>query len=135
MLYAPIIFVMYYLANWIWFWTMLVEKWKKEACVTLWKENYLNTRTVNEHMMLKRIYIEILMIYGMINLHNQMNFVKYLDVFTIHIGVSFPLIVLIHVTWIVNKKNPFLSNGYISCYCVPYMLILIIVVSTSLNEQ
>jgi len=27
-----------------------------------------------------------------------MNFVRYLDVFTIHIGVSFPLIVLIHVT-------------------------------------
>jgi len=27
-----------------------------------------------------------------------MNFVRYLDVFTIHSGVSFPLIVLIHVT-------------------------------------
>jgi len=45
--------------------------------------------------------IEILMIYGIININNHMNFVRYLDVFTIHSGVSFPLIVLIHVTWIV----------------------------------
>jgi len=30
LLYAPIMFVMYYLANWIWFWTMLVEKCRKK---------------------------------------------------------------------------------------------------------
>jgi len=38
------------------------------------------------------------MIYGIINLQNHMNFVRYLDVFTIHIGVLSPLIVLVHVT-------------------------------------
>jgi len=36
-----------------------------------------------------------------------MDFVRYLDVFTIGIGVSFPLIVLIHVTLIVYKKKLF----------------------------
>jgi len=38
------------------------------------------------------------MIYEIINLNNRMYFFRYLDVFTIHSGVSFPLIVLIHVT-------------------------------------
>jgi len=42
--------------------------------------------------------IEILMIHLIINLHNHMYFLRYLDVFTIHDGVSFPLIVLIHIT-------------------------------------
>jgi len=30
LLYTPIMFVMYYLANWIWLWTMLVEKCRKK---------------------------------------------------------------------------------------------------------
>jgi len=34
--------------------------------------------------------IDILIIYGIINLHSHMNFVRCLDVFTIHSGVSFP---------------------------------------------
>jgi len=46
LLYAPIMFVMYYIANWIWFWTMLVEKYRKKPFVTMWKENYQNTRIV-----------------------------------------------------------------------------------------
>jgi len=54
---------------------------------------------------------------------------------TIHIGVSFPLIVLIHVTLIVYKKNLFESMAIFISYFVPYMLIIIIVVSTSLNKQ
>ena len=60
-----------------------------------------------------------------------MNFFRYLDVFTIHSGVSFPLIVLIHVTWMVYK----LSMDICLSYIVPYMLIVIIIVSTSLDEQ
>jgi len=53
-------------------------------------------RIVNEQMV---SCIENLMIYGIINLHNHMHFFRYSDVFTIHNGVSFPLMVLIHVTW------------------------------------
>jgi len=76
------------------------------------------------------------MIYGIINLHYHMNCVIYLDVFTIHSGVSFPLIVLIHVRYLNSlQKIALLTNGYISSYFVPYMLIIIILVSTSLNEQ
>jgi len=30
LLYASIMFVMYYLANWTWLWTMLVEKCRKK---------------------------------------------------------------------------------------------------------
>ena len=52
------------------------------------------------------LFIEILMIYWIINLHIHMHFFRYLDFYTIHSGVSFPLIVLIHVTWIVYK-HPF----------------------------
>jgi len=89
-------------------------KMQKEVFVTMWKENYQNTRIVNEQIMCHNaLYIEILMIYGIINLHNHMHFFRYIDVFTIHSGVSFPLIVLIHVTWIAYKI-PFLINGYIS---------------------
>ena len=60
-------------------------KMQKEAFVTMWKENYQNTRIVNEQMVL--LCIEILMIYGMINLHNHMHFFWYLDrCFIIHIS-------------------------------------------------
>ena len=130
LLYASIMFVMYFVhcqLN-IWLWIMLVEKCRK-AFVTMWKENYQNTRIIRHYA----LCIEILMIYGIINFHNHMYFFRYLEVFTIHSGVSFPLIVLIHVTWIVYK-NPF-SNQYLLSYFVPYMLTTIIVVSTSLNEQ
>ena len=83
------------------------------------------------------LYIEILMIYGIINLYNHMHFFRYLYVFTIHSGVSFPLIVLIHVTWIQYslQKSLFYLMAIFSSYFEPYMLIIIIVVSTSLNEQ
>jgi len=40
-------------------------------------------------------------------------FFRYLDVFTIHSGVSFPLLVLIHVNCIVYKNLLFLINGFI----------------------
>jgi len=87
-------------------------KMQKEAFVTLWKENYQNTRIVNEQMVLNNaLCIEILMIYWIINLHNHMHFVRYLDVFTIHSGALFPLIVLIHVTWIDYKK--YFSNQWL----------------------
>ena len=42
------------------------------------------------------------MIYVIINLYKHMHFFSYLNVFTIHSGVSFPLIVLIQVTWVIN---------------------------------
>jgi len=48
---SPIMFVEYYLGNWIWLWTMLIEK-KKEAFVTMWKENYQHTISVNKQMVL-----------------------------------------------------------------------------------
>jgi len=87
--------------------------WKmhKETFVTMWKENYQNTRIVNEQWCHNALCIGILMLYGIINLYNHMHFFRYLDVFTIHSGVSFPLIVLIHVTWIVNQ-NPY-SNQWL----------------------
>jgi len=47
------------------------------------------------------------MIHGIINLQNHIHLFRYLDVFTILSGVVFPLIVLIHVTWIVYKKSLF----------------------------
>ena len=80
--------------------------------------------------------IEILMIYWIINLHNHMHFVRYLDVFTIHSGVSIPLIVLIHICFLISlQKSLFQSMAIFLSYVVPYMLIIIIVVSTSLNEE
>jgi len=35
LVYSPIMFVMYYLTNLIWLWTMLVEKMQKEVFVTM----------------------------------------------------------------------------------------------------
>ena len=98
------------------------------ACWTMQKEAFLpceNRITKTKELWTNKwchnaLYIEILMIYGIINLYNHMHFFRYLDVFTIHIGVSFPLIVLIHVTWIVYK-NPF-SNQWlyflVTLYCI-----------------
>jgi len=60
------------------------------------------------------------MIYGIINLHNHMYFFRYLHVFTIDSGVSFPLIVLIHVTLIVYK-NPF-SNQWLYFLVTVYVI-------------
>ena len=55
---------------------------QKEAFVTMWKENYQNTRIVNEHMVSDdQLCIDILMIYGIINLHHHMHFFRYLDGF------------------------------------------------------
>ena len=77
--------------------------WKrqKEAFVTMWKRI---TKTQEELWTNKWCYnalcIDILMISGIINLHNHISFVRYIDVFTIHSGVSFPLIVLIHVRYL-----------------------------------
>jgi len=61
-------------------------------------------RELPKHKNCERTNGEVLMIYGIVNLHNHMHIFRYLDVFSIHSGVSFPLIVLIHVTWIVCKK-------------------------------
>ena len=122
LLYAPIMFVMYYIANWIWLWTKLVEKliyvcypcickyFRIKIClnqkgrkkpslpcekrITKTQELWTNKWCYNA------LCFEILMIYGIINLHNHMHFVRYLDVFTINSGVSFPLIVLIHVRYL-----------------------------------
>ena len=105
LLYATIMFVMYYLANWIWLWTMLVEKCSKKPSlpytwrITTPQELWTNKWCYNA------LCIEILMTYGIINLHNHMNFVRYLDVFIIHSGVWFPLTVLIHVTWVAHKNT------------------------------
>ena len=57
--------------------------WKMQigVFVTMWKENYQNTRIVNVQIMCHNaLYIEILMIYGIINLHNHMHFFRYIDV-------------------------------------------------------
>ena len=55
--------------------------------------------------------IKIVMVYGITNLYYYMHFFRYSDVFTIQSGVSFPLLVLTHVTWIVYK-HPF-SNQWL----------------------
>ena len=55
-------------------------------------------RELPKHKNCERTNGEVLMIYGIVNLHNHMHFFRYLDVFTIHSGVLIPLIVLIHVT-------------------------------------
>ena len=100
LLYVPIMFVMYNIANWIWLWTMLVEN------VTMWKTVTKTQELWTNKWCYNALCIDNLVIYGIMNLHSHMYFVRYLDVFTIHSGVSFPLIVLIHVTWLVYK-NPF----------------------------
>ena len=120
LMYAAIMFVMYYLANLIWLWTMLIVKYRKkpslpcEQRITKTQELWTNKWCHNA------LCIEILMIYGIINLHKHVYFFRYLHVFTIHSGVSFPLIVLIHVTWIVYK-NPF-SNQWLYFLVTLYML-------------
>ena len=110
LLYSPIMFVMYYHANWIWLCTMLVEKCRKKPCekrITKTQELRTNKWCHNE------LCIEILISYGIINLYNHMHFFRYLHVFTIHSCVSFPLIVLIHFTWIqCSLQNPF-SNQWL----------------------
>ena len=109
-LYAPTIFVMYYQANWIWFWAMLVVKRRKkpslpcETRITKTQEFLTNTSCHNA------LCIAILLIFGMIiNLHNHMYFFRYFNVF--YFAVSFRLTVLIDITLIVYK-NPF-SNQWL----------------------
>jgi len=69
LLYASIMFVMYYLVNWIWLWNMLVEKYRKEPSlpcekrITKTQELWTNTWCHNA------LWIVMLMIYGIINLH------------------------------------------------------------------
>jgi len=109
LMYAPLMFVMYYLANLIWLWTMLIEKYRKKPSLPCEKRITKTQELWTNKWCHNALCIEILMIYGMKNLHNHMYFFRYLDVFTIHSGVSFPLIVLIDVTWIVYK-NPFSSQ-------------------------
>ena len=81
LLYAPIMFVMYYLANWIWLWIMLVEKCRttpslpSEKRITKTQELWTNKWCHNA------LCIEILMIYGIINLHNHMYCFRYLQCF------------------------------------------------------
>jgi len=58
LLYALIMFVMYYIANWIWLWTMRVENAEK-TYVTMWKENNQHTIIMDEQMVLKRIMLYI----------------------------------------------------------------------------
>ena len=81
LLYATIMFVMYYLANWIWLWTMLVEKCSKKPSVPSEKRITKTRELWTNKWCHNALCIEFLMIYGIINLHNHMNFFRYLDVF------------------------------------------------------
>ena len=108
-----IMFVMYYLANWIWLWTMLVEKCRQKIPLPCEKRITKTQELWTNKWCLNALCIEILMIYGIINLLSHMHFFRYFDAFTIHSGVSFPLVVWMHAPWTVYK-NPFLINGYIS---------------------
>ena len=107
LLYAPIMCVMYYLVNWIWLWNMLVEKCRKEPSLPCEKRITKTQELWTYTWCHNALWIVMLMTYGIINLHNHMYFFRYIDALTIHSGVSFPLIVLIHVTWIVYKKSLF----------------------------
>ena len=57
--------------------------WKrqKEAFVTMWKRFTKTQGLWTNKWCYNALCIDILMIYGIFNLHNHMNFVRYLDVF------------------------------------------------------
>ena len=109
LLYAPIMCVMYYLASWIWLWNKLVEKSRKKPSLPCERELPKHKDCERTNGVITHMYWN-LMIYGIINLQNHMNFVRYLDVFTIHSGVSFPLIVLIRVRYLNSLQNPFTNQ-------------------------
>jgi len=77
---------------------MLVENCRKKLSLPCEKRITKTEELGTNKWCHNALCIEFLIIYGKINLHNHMHFLRYLDVFTIHSGVSFPLIVLIHVT-------------------------------------
>ena len=80
LLYAPIMFVVYYIANWIWFWTMLVEKCSTKPSLPCEKGIIKTQELWTNKWCHNALCIEILMIYGIIYLHNHMYFFRYLDV-------------------------------------------------------
>jgi len=128
-------FVMYYLANWIWLWTMLVEKCRKKPSLPCEKRITKTLELWTNTWCHDALCIEILMIYGIINLHNHMYFFRYLDVFY-HPQWCFISINSVDTCYLNSlQKSLFLSMALVISYFVLYMLIIIIVVSTSLNEQ
>jgi len=113
LLYVLIMFVMYYLAHWIWLLIILVEQCRKKPTLPCEKRIMKTQELWTVKWCYNALFYNILIKCGIINLHDHMHFFGYVDVLTIQSDVSFPLIVLIHVTWIVYKIH-FLINCYIS---------------------
>ena len=82
LLYAPIMFVMYLsnLSNSIWLWTILVEKCRKKPSLPFEKRITKTQELWANIWCHKALCIAILMIYGIINLHNHLYFIRYLYV-------------------------------------------------------
>ena len=122
LLYAPIMFVMYYLANWIWLWTMLVEKCRKKLLLPCEKRITKTQELWPNKWCHNALCIEILMVYGIINLHNHMYFFRYLHVFY-HPQLRFISINSVDTRYLNSlQKYPYLINGYISkLLCTVYV--------------
>ena len=76
--YAPIMFVMYYLANWIWRWTMLVEKGRKKPSLSCEKRIAKTQELWTNKWCYNALCIELLMIYGIINLFGSISWLIWL---------------------------------------------------------
>ena len=75
-----IMFVMYYIANWIWLWTKLVEKGRQKPSLPCEKRITKTQELWTNKWCHNALCHENLMIYGIINLYNHMHFFRYLDV-------------------------------------------------------
>jgi len=68
--YALIMFVLYYLVNWIWRWIILVEKCRKKPTLPCEKiPNYHNTRLWTNKWCYNALSYICLIKHGIINLH------------------------------------------------------------------
>ena len=68
-----------YLANWIWLWTMFIGKCRKKPSLPYEKRITKTQELLTNKWCHYALCIDILMIAGIINLHNHMHFFRYLD--------------------------------------------------------
>ena len=111
LLYAPIIVVMIYLANWIWLWTMFIGKCRKKPSLPYEKRITKTQELLTNKWCHYALCIDILMIAGIINLHNHMHFFRYLDLFN-HPQWCFIYINSVDKRYLNSLKNPF-SNQWL----------------------
>ena len=120
LLYAAIMFVMYYHANWIWFWIMLIENCRTKPSLPCEKRITKTAELWTNQWCLNALCYEIVMIYGITNLHSHIHFFKKLRC-VYHPQWCFISINSVDTRYLNSLQNPF-SNQWLYFLVTLYRL-------------